>query len=84
MPCMEVLEENQGAVHLGKNMVTTSNSKHINTRHRFLREMVFKRDISVQQVASEYQYADFLTKPLTSGPFVFHREILINLKEIQA
>ena len=45
MPCVPAFEDNQGAVQLAQNPVTTSNSKKIDVRHHFLRELVRQRDI---------------------------------------
>ena len=45
MPCFPVFEDNQGAVQLAQNPITNSNSKHIDVRHHFLRELVRQRDI---------------------------------------
>ena len=74
MPCFPVFEYNQGAVQLAQNPITNSNSKHIDVRHHFLRELVRqKRDIKVVQVRSEFQYADILTKALAFDLFAFHQ-----------
>ena len=74
-------EDNQGAVQLAaQNPVTNSNSKHIDVRHHFLRELVRQRNIKVVQVPSEFQHADILTKALTYDLFALHRELLMNLK----
>ena len=54
MPCIPVSEDNQGAVQLAQNPITNSNSKHIDVRHHFLRELVRQRDIKVVQVPSEF------------------------------
>ena len=80
MPYFPVFEHNQGAVQLAQNPVTNSNSKHIDVRHHFLRELVRQRDIKVLQVPSEYQHADILAKALAFDLFAFHRKFLINLK----
>ena len=64
MPCFPIFEDNQGAVQLSQNPVSNSNSKPIDVRHHFLRELVPQGDISVSHVSSEYQYADILTKAL--------------------
>ena len=45
MPCFPVFEDNEGAVQLAQNPITNSNSKHIDVRHHFLRELVRQRDI---------------------------------------
>ena len=61
MPCFPVFEDNKGALQLLKNPVSNSNSKHIDVRHHFLRELVRQGDIIVSHVPSEYQHADVLT-----------------------
>ena len=80
MPCFPIFEDNQGAVQLTQNPITNSNSKHIDVRHNFLRELVRQKDIKVVQVPSEFQHADILTKALSFDLFAFHRKFLMNLK----
>ena len=79
MPCFPVFEDNQGAVH-AQNSITNSNSKHIDVRRHFLRELIRQRDIKVVQAPSEFQHADILTKALAFDLFAFHRKFLMNLK----
>ena len=78
MPCFSIFEDNQGAVQLSQNLVSNSNSKHIDVRHHVLRELVRQGDVSVSHVPSEYQHADILTKALASDLFVVHRRFLMN------
>ena len=73
MPCFPVFEDNQGALQLSKNPVSNSNSKHIDVRHHFLRELIRQGDIVVNHVPSEYQHADVLTKVLAFDLFAIHR-----------
>ena len=80
MPCFPIFEDNQGAVQLAQNPITNSDSKHIDVRHHFLRELVRQRDIKVVQVPSEFQHADILTKALAFDLFASHRKFLMNLK----
>ena len=80
MPCFPVFEDKQGAVQLAQNPVTSSNSKRIDVRHHFLRELVRQRDTKVVQVPPEFQHGDILTKALAYDLFVFHRKFLMNLK----
>ena len=63
------------------NPVSNANSKHIDVRHHFLRELVHQGDISVVHVPSEYQHADILTKALAFYLFMIHRRLLINLND---
>ena len=79
MPCFSIFEDNQGAVQLSQNLVSNSNSKHIDVRHYVLRELVRQGDVSVSHVPSEYQHADILTKALLAPDlFVVHRRFLMN------
>ena len=45
MPCFPIFEDNQGAVELSQNPVSDSNSKYIDVRHIFFRELVRQGDI---------------------------------------
>ena len=45
VPCIPVFEDDQGAVQLAQNPITNSNSKHIDVRHHFLRELVGRKEI---------------------------------------
>ena len=79
MPCFPIFEDNQGAVQLSQNPVSNLNSKHIDVRRHFLRELVHQGDISVRHVPSEYQHADILTKALSFDVFAIHRRFLMNM-----
>ena len=81
MPCFPVFEDNQGALQLSKNRVSNSNSKHIDVRHYFLRELARQGGIIVNHVLSEYQDANILTKVLAFDLFVIHRRFLMNLSD---
>ena len=81
MPCFPVFEDNQGALQLSYNPVSNSNSKHIDVRHHFLRELVRQGDIIVNYAPYEYQRADILTKVLAFDLFEIHRRFLMNLSD---
>ena len=81
MLCFPVFEDNQGALQLSKNPVSNLNSKYIDVRHHFSRELVRQGDIIVNHVPSEYQHADILTKVLAFDLFTIHRRFLMNLSD---
>ena len=81
MPGFLAFQDNQGALQLSKNPVSNSNSKYIDVRHHFFRELVRQGDISVNRVPSEYQNADILTKVLAFDLFATKRRFLINLSD---
>ena len=76
IPCFPIFEDNQGAVQLSQNPLSNSNSKHIDVRHHFLRELVRQGDISVSHVPSEYQHADIFTKALAFDVVAIHSRFL--------
>ena len=78
MPCIPVFKDNEGAVQLAKNPITNSNSKHIDVRHHFLRDLVRLKEISIIHVTSSFQHADFLTKAIPREPFEFYRSLAMN------
>ena len=57
-------EDNKGATDLAKNPLSSSNSKHIDVRYHFLRELVGKGDLSVKYLKTDEQHADILTKAM--------------------
>ena len=75
-----VFEDNQGAIQLANNPRSSHNSKHIDVRHHFLRELVSEQIIQVEYVPSAEQHADALTKPLPVNSFTYHRNALMNIK----
>ena len=81
MPWFPVFEDNQRALQLSKNPVSNSNSKQIDVRHHFLRELVRQGDIIVDHVPFEYQHAGTFTKVLAFDLFTIHRRFLINLSD---
>ena len=80
IPCFRAFEFNQGALQLSKNSVSNSNSKHIDVRHHFLRELVHQGDIiSVNHVSSKYQHTDILPKDLAFDLFATRRRFLTSM-----
>ena len=80
MSCIPLFEDNEGAIQIAKHPISISNSKHIDVRHHFLRELVERKEIEIIHVASQYQHADVLTKALPEREFEFHLGIVMNLK----
>ena len=66
--CITVYEDNKRARHLAQNPVCASNSKHIDIRYHFLRELVFNGEFAIVAVESEEQHAAF-SKKSVAGTF---------------
>ena len=79
MPCIAMYKDNEGAIQIAKHPISNSNSKHIDVRHHFLRELVERKEVEIIHVASQYQHADFLAQALHEREFEFHRGIVMNL-----
>ena len=52
-PGIGVFEDNKGAIDLAKNPLSSSNSKHIDVRYHFPRELVRKEDLCVKYLTTE-------------------------------
>jgi hypothetical protein len=56
--------DNQSTIQLIKNPVFHDRSKHIDTRHHFIREYVADGRVAVEHIGTTNQLADILTKSL--------------------
>ncbi|KAH7970407.1 hypothetical protein HPB49_006710 [Dermacentor silvarum] len=54
--------DNQGAITLAKNQITSDKSKHIELKYYFLREKVEEEMLRLQYVESTNNCADLFTK----------------------
>lgn len=66
-PCGPVLEDVEGNLHLVQNLLISSNAKHTDLRHHFLRELVAKGAISTAHARSAWQRADVLDETVERG-----------------
>lgn len=73
---LQINVDNQGAMCLAKNQITSDRSKHIDLRYFFLREMVDEGKVAFKYVPSERNLADMLTKPLGALHVKGHSEQL--------
>ncbi|CAN6699168.1 unnamed protein product [Malus baccata var. baccata] len=64
--------DNLSAIALSFNPVQHQRTKHIEIDVHFVRERVAKKQLSVQFVSSKEQFADILTKGLSSPLFLIH------------
>nr|GEY04029.1 retrovirus-related Pol polyprotein from transposon TNT 1-94 [Tanacetum cinerariifolium] len=53
---------NQGAIHLSRNHVFHENTKHIDVRYHFIREVLESKTVKVLKVGTRHNVADALTK----------------------
>ena len=75
--CIKVFVDNDGAILLANNPLSSARTKHIDVRFHFIRTK--SKTISVEYVPTKEQRADILTKALTGVIFKEHRDFLTNL-----
>jgi hypothetical protein len=65
--------DNQSSIHLIKNPVIHSNTKHIDIRIHFMRNIIEEKNINIQYCQTQKNLADIFTKPLKKPLFIQHR-----------
>ena len=65
---------NQSCVKLSNNPVFHDNSKHIEIKYHYIRDMVQTGAVKLQYVAMDENIADVLSKPLARVKFEYFRE----------
>lgn len=64
-------EDNQGCLSFARSERSSKRSKHIETKHHFVRDLCDKGEVVLQYCPTDQMTADILTKPLG---FVKHRQ----------
>jgi hypothetical protein len=65
--------DNQSAIKLLKNPISSLRSKHIDVVNHFARERVARKDVIFQYVKTEHMVADILTKAIAETKFIYCR-----------
>jgi len=74
-----LLGDNQGSLFLGNNPKTNSRTKHIDTRHHFIRECTLSNIIKLAYTSTQTMLADMFTKPLGSTKLAENRSAIMSL-----
>jgi hypothetical protein len=62
---IEIKGDNQSALKLLRNPISSMRSKHIDIVHHFARERVMRKEVNFTYVSTDKMVADILTKPLS-------------------
>ena len=73
-----IYEDNTGCIFLVQNQQVGARTKHIDTRHHFIREEIKSKNIEVKFIKSEDNIADCMTKNLSEGTFTKFKVKLLN------
>ena len=71
-----ILCDNKSGIRLSENLVFHDQSKHIDIRYHFIRDMVQLGVVRLDHIRIDEQVADILTKPLGKFKFLTFRENL--------
>ena len=74
----ELYGDNMGSLFLTRNAQVGPQTKHVDTRHHFLRQMVSKGDLDTQYVRTAINTSDVMTKNLGEKDHTTHTKTLLN------
>jgi hypothetical protein len=76
LPCstISIYADNQSAIKLLKNPITTNRAKHIDVIHHFARERVIRKEVEFEYIDTTKMIADNLTKAVPEGKHIFCRD----------
>ena len=77
LPPTPLLGDNKASTFSANNPSSGTMSKHIDVRHKKVREYVASGDLRVVHVRTDYNVADFFTKGLNIGKFAMFRDFLM-------
>ncbi len=75
---INILCDNQGAIHMADHSTNHNRTKHIDIQHHFLREHIQSKSVIVSYISTADQLADLLTKPTSTAVFTKLRDQLLN------
>jgi hypothetical protein len=73
---MIVYCDNTSAINISKNLVQHSRTKHIDSRHHFICDLVETQVLSLEFMPTKHQLADLFTKLLDGSRFEYLRNAI--------
>jgi hypothetical protein len=68
--------DNQGAINIAKDPISSVESKHIDVVHHFLRERIARREVALSYISTDDMAADIFTKAVNPAKFLKCKELV--------
>ena len=68
--------DNSSAIDISKNPIQHSETKHIEIRYHFIRDLVERKIVVLEYIPTERQNADIFTKPFDRSKFETLRQVI--------
>ena len=81
-PPTVINEDNQPAINIAENRLTSQRTKHIDIKYHFIREAIVDGIIKLQYIPTAEQLADLLTKILPAPQTVKLRDAIAGLRKL--
>ena len=73
----KVFEDNSGAIEMARTHKYRPRTKHLNVKLHHFRDYVSRGEILINQISSNIQLADYLTKPVNIETLTHLRKIVM-------
>jgi hypothetical protein len=77
-----IMEDNQPAIHIASNPITSSNSKHFDVRLHYTREKLHDGIIDIKYIETNNMVADMMTKSLDRVKLERHRATALGCTDV--
>jgi len=81
-PPTVINEDNQPAINIAENRLTSHRTKHIDIKYHFIREAIIEGIIKLQYIPTAEQLADIFTKILPAPQMAKLRDAIAGLREL--
>ena len=68
--------DNSSTINISKNPIQYSNTKHIEIRYHFIRDLVERKIVALEYIPTKRQNDDIFTKPLDRSKFKTLRQVI--------